>query len=367
VVGRRKGAGLVANPWLLRTKALMLLTPSPEYLHREMRITPEMVSEMATKLGINISPPTFANPEPEYFLLWLAVEALRAPLPAPWRYVKLEHDIPGEGWLAGDACYEDAISLERTTRHPLLGAFKEQAEYERKRKNRIRPWANVESWMLFAGGGDLTFFFDFRTQQRSREMPSEITGSVSNLAQKRRASSPLKGARRQSVTVVKPQASLVALAKEEEINSAQRLQARTACADMSKGATLARQLALALRPRPLPELLAAGRTLQVDLPAYPELTWMIDLVLCNDYIPIGWEQAKAGWLAGNDPDEESSLDLLPPEWRWQSGGAQHGAGKGAERQHYFNSLSRLHADQHPVLGYVRSTRKLCLPEEATRG
>ena len=80
--------------------------------------------------------------------------------------------------------------------------------------------------MLFAGGGDLTFFFDFRTQARSREMPSEITGSVSNLAQKRRASSPLKGARRQSVTVVKPQASLVALAKEEETNSAQRLQAR---------------------------------------------------------------------------------------------------------------------------------------------
>ena len=77
-----------------------------------------------------------------------------------------------------------------------------------------------------AGGGDLTFFFDFRTQARSREMPSEITGSVSNLAQKRRASSPLKGARRQSVTVVKPQASLVALAKEEETNSAQRLQAR---------------------------------------------------------------------------------------------------------------------------------------------
>ena len=71
-------------------------------------------------------------------------------------------------------------------------------------------------------------------------------------------------------------------------------QARTACADMSKGATLARQLALALRPRPLPELLAAGRTLQVDLPAYPELTWMIDLVLCNDYIPIGWEQAMHG-------------------------------------------------------------------------
>ena len=46
--------------------------------------------------------------------------------------------------------------------------------------------------MLFAGGGDLTFFFDFRTQQRSREMPSEITGSISNTTRQKRASSPLK-------------------------------------------------------------------------------------------------------------------------------------------------------------------------------
>ena len=244
-------------------------------------------------------------------------------------------------------------------------------EYERKRKSRIRPWANVESWMLFAGGGDLAFFFDFRTQQRSREMPSEITNSASSLAT-RRANSPLKGARRKGVSVARPHGSLVALAKEEEINSAQRLQARTACAAMRKGAMLARQFSLALRPRPLPELLAAGRTLQVDLAAYPELTWMIDLVLCNDYLPIGWEEASAAHkaailLAGNNPDEEPSLDILPPEWRWQQGGAQHGAGKGAERQHYFNSLSRLHTDQHPVLGYVRSTKKLCLPEEAARG
>ena len=44
-------------------------------------------------------------------------------------------------------------------------------------------------------------------------------------------------------------------------------QARQACAEMSKGATLTRQFSLALRPRPLPELLQAGRTLQADLPA----------------------------------------------------------------------------------------------------
>ena len=45
VVGRRKGAEVEANPWLLRTKSLMLLTPSPEYMHPDMRITPEMVPQ----------------------------------------------------------------------------------------------------------------------------------------------------------------------------------------------------------------------------------------------------------------------------------------------------------------------------------
>ena len=55
-------------------------------------------------------------------------------------------------------------------------------------------------------------------------------------------------------------------------------------------------------------------------------------------------QAKAGWLAGHDPDEESSLDLLPPEWRWQSGGAQHGAGTGAVRAAPLQRPPATHSD-----------------------
>ena len=55
-------------------------------------------------------------------------------------------------------------------------------------------------------------------------------------------------------------------------------------------------------------------------------------------------QAKAGWLAGHDPDEESSLDLLPPEWRWQSGGAQHGAGTGAVRAAPLQRPHATHSD-----------------------
>ena len=44
---RRRSSSYEPNPVLQRTKALMLLTPSPDYLRRDMRITPEMVAEMA--------------------------------------------------------------------------------------------------------------------------------------------------------------------------------------------------------------------------------------------------------------------------------------------------------------------------------
>ena len=64
VVGRRKGAEVEANPWLLRTKSLMLLTPSPEYMHPDMRITPEMVPQtlaITLTLALTLSLILFPN------------------------------------------------------------------------------------------------------------------------------------------------------------------------------------------------------------------------------------------------------------------------------------------------------------------
>ena len=36
----------------------------------------------------------------------------------------------------------------------------------------------------------------------------------------------------------------------------------------------------------------------------------------------------------------------------------YGAGVAAQKQPYFNTLSSMHTDQHPVLGFVRSCKKL---------
>ena len=68
-------------------------------------------------------------------------------------------------------------------------------------------------------------------------------------------------------------------------------------------------------------------------------------------------QAKKGWPAGDDPDEVTDLNLLPHEWRWQAGGAQFGAGKGAVRAaplqrppatHYSLSASSPHLAGPPL-------------------
>jgi len=240
--------------------------------------------------------------------------------------------------------------------------------------------------MLFAGGGDVTFYFDFRTRSRSREMPSEV---VQQAKQRRKAlaNNPLRKlteenlAREDRLEALRERDKLEPkqppsdpsfgrgrrAAEDDKASAMQKLQSRQANAEMAKDANLSRQLSLALRPRSLPELLAAGRALQVDLPTHPELVWMVDLVLCGDYIPIGWEKVQPGQEGSGGDQHDSELAAMPLEWRWQPGGAQYCAGAGADKQHYFNTLSRLRVDQHPVLGYVRSVKKTCVPKERPRG
>lgn len=339
------------NQTLQQTKALMLLTPSPEYIAGDARVTPEAVVEMAEKLGINMS--VVMGAEPEYFMMWLAVEAIRAPLPAPWRHVKLDCD-HDDGWRTGEVCFEDAITLEHRSDHPLLDAFREQVVYERRRKNRIRPWANADSWMLFSGVGDVTYYYCFRTHTRSREMPVEtlmaqqdarerLEGkrkhtldmnkselqTLMGVAAPRRASvacddkppsgnsnheppgktgqrkshfkkvgsnerqgegeprKPIPGQRRRRSSIGTPR-----LVDERSAN--QRRHAHQAAGEMKGASTLARQHSLALRPRSLPDLMSAGRALRLNLAEHPEMAWLIALVLCCDYMPIGWTEGQLG-------------------------------------------------------------------------
>ena len=389
------------NQTLQQTKALMLLTPSPEHTERDARVTPEAVVEMAERLGINMS--VVMGAEAEYVMMWLAVEAIRAPLPAPWRHVKLDRDHV-DGWRAGGVCYEDAITLEHRSDHPLLDAFREQVLYERRRKNRVRPWAHADSWMLFSGAGDVTYYYCFRTHSRSREMP------VETLLAKQDTRARLNGGRKQPLMGVgrplsgessrgppgaktgqrkshfkkvgsnerqgegeprKPipgqrrrRSSIGPPRLVDERSASQRRQAHQAAGEMKGASTLARQHSLALRPRSLPDLMSAGRALQLNLSEHPDMAWLITLVLCCDYLPIGWADAQLGAAnASVDHRSDVSRGLVPEEWLWSPGGAAYGAGVGTRPMQVFNTLSRMHCDQHPVLGFVRSSKKVVLPND----
>lgn len=141
---------------------------------------------------------------------------------------------------------------------------------------------------------------------------------------------------------------------------------------MKGASTLARQHSLALRPRSLPDLMSAGRALQLNLAEHPDMAWLITLVLCCDYLPIGWADAQLGANASVDhttqglPRFDVSRGLVPEEWLWSPGGAAYGAGTGARPMQVFNTLSRMHCDQHPVLGFVRSSKKVVLPNDKRR-
>ena len=66
---------------------MMLFTPNPELIDPARAITPERVLDMCDTLGIILE-----GSEPEYYLIWIAIEALSAPLP-PCADVSRSHDL----------------------------------------------------------------------------------------------------------------------------------------------------------------------------------------------------------------------------------------------------------------------------------
>ena len=55
----------------------------------------------------------------------------------------------------------------------------------------------------------------------------------------------------------------------------------------------ARCAALRFRPRSLSELMAAAGSLDVDLVACPQLSFLVDTILCCEQLPVGWERTTA--------------------------------------------------------------------------
>ena len=120
---------LDASVTLVRAKALMLLTDDTAAARQP--ITPERVLAMAERLGIVLSGASRnADAEPEYCLLWIAVEALRAPLPPLWRRRTEE---------AGGG-FENLVTHEAVEEHPLRPVFIEHVVHERARKQPNRPF-----------------------------------------------------------------------------------------------------------------------------------------------------------------------------------------------------------------------------------
>lgn len=95
-----------------------MMTGTPRRDVSQVSITPEMVLEMCHTLDIVMDGTT-----PEFYMLWLPVEALTAPLPPLWA-LRTEG---GEGGAPPTTFYEHSVSKQRLAHHPLLSVYKEQA------------------------------------------------------------------------------------------------------------------------------------------------------------------------------------------------------------------------------------------------
>ena len=62
------------------------------------------------------------------------------------------------------------------------------------------------------------------------------------------------------------------------------------------------------------------------------------------------------WTRGGSPRPLTAIRPPPPRPRCTR--YAYGAGVAAQKQPYLNTLSSMHTDQHPVLGFVRSCKKL---------
>ena len=414
--GKNEWAGaakaLEAGGPLQRVKALMLLTPNPELKEPEpviaaapapateaeddlaelseqapavaaskkkkdekpegfFSITPERVLEMVDVLGLDINPAG----EPEYNLLWIAVEAISAPLPPLWRRLerperpptpppepvvekkkggfgssdgfqeakafeppgkkkgkgkdsrpdtpakKLRLDLDGNPMeipYAGSTTdskyyYEHSVSGAASVDHPLLPVYRKVLASERLKKDRARPWSTVEMWYLFAGEGDVLYFYNFSTRHRSRELPPELMAQKANREAEaagtkeakaelqKKKSANLSGGKptsqeaaqlRKDFALGRPIASKTKKASAPEAAPAAAAAGSTAhakatakknAADLTSRAKAWRHVSLELRPRPLPELLVAAGRFDVDVFAMPAMLWLVDAIVASDY------------------------------------------------------------------------------------
>ena len=393
-------------------------------------ITPERVMEMCKTLGIDIE-----SSEPEFYLLWIAVEAIALPLPPLWRRIerpaaqqstkpidkpaavyggfgskprpdvvaeekpKMDDIIPTRppnGGIDEWYYYEHSVTSVISAQHPLLPVFKQVVVLERRRRDRPRSWSSVESWMLFAGEGDATttYFYNFASRQRSRELPGELIAEkldkdrhAANTKEARAADQQKKAAQLSGANATPKRSHAesaqlrkdVALGRkvtkagykgipghkppksnEETVvesgapHAAARAATKNKAAEMTNSTKLWRHISLQLRPRSLPELLVAAGRFDVDIFAQPSMLWLCDAVLACDHYPVAWtKMPRNSWSAVHhsttaEGARTTSKLTSTERLRFFAYG---------EIPQYFNALLRVASEQNPMVAVVKDAER----------
>jgi len=356
---------------LQRSKALMLMTQDITAMSQP--ITPERVLSMAAYLGIVLDHANMTHDaEPEYCFLWIAVEALRTPLPPLW------HRRP-------DGQFEHSVTHETTVRHPMLPVYVEFVLHERARKKTNRPFQALERFMLFAteGENDSGFtFFNFATRQYlgGRKLPAEAVAEQA--ARRPPPPPPRKTAHRATAASVAnqtvaskhaPQRNRASVVRGTDISLPRpKPLTKEQQAALRSQASVVRRTALALRPRALPELMVAARKLNVDLVEQPHMVWLVDLCLACDYLPVGWScvpREQMSEMAHKHDDDEITLNAVLSSGKDEQSKASHHVNKvtklpplerlwhvattGVAPPQYEFRMCTFTTERHPLSGFVR--------------
>ena len=366
-LGGSSKLALTPSKTLQRCKALMLLTQDPKATQQPM--TPDSVLKMAHRLGIELSAGGVgADAEPEYYLLWIAVEALRAPLPPLWV-------------RTADSRFEHSVTHESTDEHPMQPVFHEHVKHERARKKKRRPFASLERFMLFASdsrdvdGEGAFVFYNFATRQplSGRKLPAEAVAEQvakrppppppkkkveRSTANSRNAKVEKKG---KSTGVDEPPPPPPPLLRKPKPLSKDELAA------LRTQAAAVRRPALSLRPRSLPELMVAARMLGVDLVSQPNLVWLVDLCLACDYLPCGWQNVPPEEMMDIVPDDnevghglvvslasgDGAKVMRDVTWLPRLERIWHVATNGTAPPQYAHTMCSVTSERHPLQGFVR--------------
>ena len=283
--------------------------------HRDVHITPQMVIEAAESLGADLS-----DRADEFFLLPLAVELCRAPLPGGWSEVR----------IGGQVHFvEETAEGQPQLMHPLRPHFARAVALERMRTRRKReleaerPSATpravqhaADRWMLFGDQAGGLYYYNFATAEHATSLHQILYDALVGTPYDTDAlvppppaaggPSPPPGARptsRSNRKLQSPASSIFSViteqtkAKAREENGPPDEEMRAAfLAEIYETYQPLLALTMATSPRSVAQTLDTARAYQIHPVSEIQMTWLADLALS---LPV-----PAGWLHVEHPTEE---------------------------------------------------------------